>query len=71
MIRPDYVKCIADTAAEGDAKAWCGRYITQGFYFTDANQAALIGRNNGHMVACSECTAEIVRALTNGHEDAE
>lgn len=67
--RPEHVKCIADTHADSEGKSWCGRWIKHEFHFTSIDHAALCGRNEDRLVACSECTALIAKALANGQED--
>lgn len=71
MPRPDYVHCIADREGIADGaparEAWCGRQLS-GFHFVDIDHAALNGRQEGRLVACSTCVREIVAALENGAE---
>lgn len=39
------------------------------FHFQSIDHAALNGRNEGRLVACSECTTAIIAALSNGQEE--
>ena len=69
MIRPEYLACIADGHADNAGKSWCGRYIRFEFHFVNVDHAAISGRNENRLVACSECTAEIKKSLSNGQVD--
>ncbi len=61
----DYIRCISDAHVENKGKAWCGKIIT-GFSFVNIDHAAFNGRGGGYLVACSECTAKIIKALQEG-----
>lgn len=71
MARPNYVHCIADIKGIEPGtparEAWCGRALF-GFHFQDIDHAALNGRQEGRLVACSGCVSEIVAGLKNGAE---
>ena len=69
MSRPEYIACIADGHADNAGKSWCGRHIRSEFHFVSIDHAAISGRNENRLVACSECTAEIKKSLSNGQVD--
>lgn len=64
--RPEYVKCIAHDHASLKNESWCGRFVGMEFHFQGADHAAESGRQNGRLVACTECVAAIYTALQNG-----
>lgn len=68
--RPEYVKCVADVHVNNAGKSWCGRSIAREFSFAGVDHAALNGRGDGRLVACPECTALIIKALSNGQVEA-
>lgn len=63
--RPEWVECIArpDRRNEG----WCGSQVN-GFAFVSLDHAAMNRVQGGRLVACRECVAAAVKALTSGHE---
>lgn len=69
MSRPEYIACIADDHAGSAGKSWCGRHIRFEFHFVSVDHAAISGRNESRLVACSECTTEIKKSLSNGQAD--
>lgn len=44
--------------------AWCGETLGSGFYFKDAEAAALNGVHGGKPL-CGSCLTNIIRALDN------
>lgn len=71
MNRPDYVKCVQDNHRDHDGLSWCGQALNKfDFAFVSIDHAAFNGRDGRLLVACSECTTAIIKALTNGQEDA-
>lgn len=48
--------------------AWCGAKIYEGidWVFSDAEHAALNGRDQGRLTVCPACRAALVTAITNG-----
>jgi hypothetical protein len=71
MSRPEYVKCVQDNHRDHDGRSWCGQVLNKfDFAFVSIEHAAFNGRAGGRLVACSECTAAIIKALTNGQENA-
>lgn len=69
MSRPEYIRCIADNHVQNDGKSWCGRWIKLELHFQSIDHATLNGRNEGRLVACPECAAAIIAALSNGQEE--
>jgi len=70
MSRPDYVKCVTDNHRDNDGLSWCGKILDKfDFAFVSIEHAAFNGRSAGRLVACSECTALIAKALANGQEE--
>lgn len=68
MNRPSYVDCIEDNHKDNIGMSWCGRSIAYETHFMDIDHAAMNGRNQGRLVACSECTKAIIKALTHGQD---
>lgn len=64
-----WVKCVL-TGFHGEERTWCGRepLVTE-WTFTDASHAALNGRAQGRLVACTRCAGAITQALAQGVED--
>lgn len=70
MSRPEYVKCITDNHRDNDGRSWCGKTLNKfDCAFVSIEHAAFNGRSKGRLVACTECTAEIAKALANGQEE--
>ena len=68
--RSDWICCIADGHADKTGKTWCGKTAI-GFTFTSLDHAAMNGRNEGRLVACSDCTKAAIEGLTMGQDDYE
>lgn len=72
--RPDYVKCSMLTEPHPDLpaeykKTYCGRSIQPTeFMFTSASHAIMNGRNQGRLLLCKFCSAEMERCLKEGSD---
>lgn len=70
MSRSGFVRCITDNHRDSEGRSWCGQAINKfDFAFVSIEHAAFNGRSEGRLVACSECTAEIIKALATGQEE--
>lgn len=65
----EYEKHVA--RGDNSGMTWCGVLLPMDFVFVDSEHAALNGRNEGRLVACRECTENIVSALNNGFDGSE
>jgi hypothetical protein len=69
-VSDDYLKHIRQTHADHKNEAWCGQPLTQSDWaFTDIDHATYNGLHEGRLVACKKCVAQIVKALSNGHDE--
>lgn len=65
----DWIVCVSDNHADRTGRAWCGRPTLFGFMFTSVDHAAMNGRNEGRLIVCPECLAEILKGLNNGQDE--
>lgn len=72
--RPDYVKCSMLTEPhpnlqEDYKKTYCGRRLQPTeWMFTGASHVVLNGRQEGRLLVCKFCAAEIERCLKQGSD---
>lgn len=72
MSRSEYVRCVTDNHRDNDGRSWCGKTLNKfDFAFVSIEHAAFNGRSGGRLVACSECTVEIIKALESGQGETE
>lgn len=60
--RPEWIKCIADQHVDNAGKAWCGETLFD-WHFTGIDHATMNNRNQGRLLPCPDCVAEVVKHL--------
>lgn len=68
--REEHIRCIHRDVVGAPRMSWCGRPLQRfEWYFNGVDHAALNGEQHGRLVACTECTNAVVKALRNGQQE--